>query len=131
MNSKETNFYFLMGKFFADRNIAKEMDCQLYNEDGMTWYVYFNKEGKVCGFASVIEKNRDKEKWYYLDNFYVVKEERGKGIAKEILQHILNDYSSIYLISRNEIAINMFMNYGFVKSGAAKGRYITMEKKDK
>ena len=128
MNSNETNFYFLMGKFFADRSIIKEMDCQLYNEEGMTWFVYFNKEGKVCGFASIQQKTRNKLKWNYLDNLYVVPEERGKGIGNKILQDVMKNYNNIYLITRNEKAIKMFINNGFFVNGAPKGRYLTMQK---
>ena len=123
LNSSEYNFYFLMGKFFADRSIIKEMDCQIYNEEGMEWYVNFNKEGQIVGFASIQKKNNGT---FYLDNFYVILEYRNKGIGKELLKAVLKDHpKNVRLISRNEVAIHMFEKYGFKEYGH-NGRYKKM-----
>ncbi len=123
-NSSETIFYFLMGKFFADRKIIKEMDCQIYNENNMDWFLYFNKEGEVIGFLS-LEPKKD---YLYLDNFYVVEKERGNGIGRKLIEHCLNEVNkTIKLISRNENAIKIFENNGFKKT-RKNGRYYKMEK---
>lgn len=128
MTEKEYNFFFLMGKFFASRKFIKEMDCQLYSNEDMLWYIYFNKEAKICGFASL----EDNEKYSMLDNFLVLEEYRNKGIGKEILDHIVNDVmeKDIRLISRNPIAIKMFKERGFEITGH-NGRYEKMIKKIK
>lgn len=121
-NGSETIFYFLMGKFFADRKIIKEMDCQIYNENNMDWFLYFNKEGEVIGFLS-LEPKKD---YLYLDNFYVVEKERGKGVGESLLKYCLDNKSkNIKLISRNELAINLFEKYNFKKIGK-NGRYYKM-----
>ena len=121
-NSSETIFYFLMGKFFADRKIIKEMDCQIYNENNMDWFLCFNKEGEVIGFLS-LEPKKD---YLYLDNFYVVEKERGNGVGERLLKYCLDNKSkNIKLISRNESAINLFEKYNFKKIGK-NGRYYKM-----
>lgn len=123
LDSNDYNFYFLMGKFFSDKSIIKEMDCQIYNEDGMDWFVDFNKEGQIVGFASVQKKNNNT---FYLDNFYVILEYRNKGIGKQLLKAVLNDYpKNIRLISRNEVAIHIFEKNGFKEYGH-NGRYKKM-----
>lgn len=125
LSDKEYVFYYLMGKYFADRKIIKEMDCQLYNEDGMKWHIYFDKEGNICGFCSIQSNNK---KGSYLDNFYVIKEYRGKGIGEQILKSIISqENENISLITRNEIAYKLFKKYGFVEYGK-NGRYIKMKR---
>lgn len=115
-----------MGKFFADRSVIKEMDCQFYNENNMIWFVDFDKEGNVVGFAS-IQKKKDKS---YLDNFYVIPSHRGQGIGRQLLNEIIQEFDNIHLISRNDIAINMFKKVGFIEYGQ-NGRYKKMCKANK
>ena len=123
LNSKEYNFYFLMGKFFADRGIIRLMDCQLYSNDNMQWYVYFDKEGNIRGFASVEPING----YLQIDNFYVVDGFRGKGIGSMIIDEIMQKTKGRYkLITRNDVAYKMFSKRGFVEVGN-KGRYKKME----
>lgn len=118
----EYNFYFLMGKFFADRKIIKEMDAQIYNDNDMKWYLDFNKEGQVIGFISIQKQKKN----HYIDNFYVIPEYRNQGIGETLLKTLLDENKDkINLISRNEIAINLFKKYGFEEYGH-NGRYKKM-----
>lgn len=123
-NGTECNFYYLMGKFFADRSIIKEMDCQIYNDKDMTWYLSFDKEGHIEGFISI----QKQKKHSYIDNFYIVPQYRNQGIGERLLTEVLKDHQEkINLISRNEIAIDLFKKYGFVEY-SHNGRYRKMTK---
>lgn len=67
-NSKnqDDKFYAMMGRNFASREIAKELEYPVYNQKDTTWYL-FTKLNVPVGFVSVCE-HRD---YYYIDNLYV------------------------------------------------------------
>lgn len=120
-NEEDQNkeFYAEMGKFFADRGIIKELDCQLYNDKNTTWYISVNENyQEIDGFISI----QDKGKYNYIDNFYVVSKYRNKGIGNKLLKEVIKDYDNIKLISRNEAAIHLFRKFGFEEYGQ-NGRY--------
>lgn len=123
---KEYNycFFYMMGKYFSRKEIIKEMDCQLYSNENMTWYIRYDTISDIKGFASI----EDRGKYLYLDNFYVIKKYRGQRYSKEILEKILenNKGKKIKLITRNEIAKKLFEKYGFYVY-AENGRYYKME----
>lgn len=117
-------FYSIMGGHFADRGFIKELDNQLYNEVAMTWFLWMEEEN-AKGFISVQYK-RDH---YYIDNFYVIKEIRGKNVGKELLDAAM-EYSKrkeVKAITRNEIAFKMFCERGFI-SYRKNGRYYYLKR---
>lgn len=117
-------FFTMMGKYFADRNIIKEMDNQLYSNENMTWLVKYESITDVIGFCSI----ENKGKYYYFDNFYIIPKYRGKGYGAEILHKmLLNIDKSVKLITRNEIAKNMYLKEGFKIMGK-NGRFYKMTK---
>lgn len=115
-------FYEVMGRFFADRAFIKEMDCQLY-DSGFEWYLYYDGEN-ICGFASVEKR----DKYAYLDNFYVFEKYRHKGVGTAIIREIVKDYGTMRAITRNIYARSIFEEYGFICYGK-NGRYFKMERK--
>lgn len=112
-------FYETMGRYFADRSFIKEMDCQLY-DDGFDWFLWY-EDNKLCGFASV----ENRKHYNYLDNFYVFCQYRNKGIGQNIIRAVLNEYSNVKLITRNDYALKIFERLGFKETGR-NGRYIKM-----
>jgi len=120
-NNQDEKFYAKMGKFFADRSIIKELDCQLYNDNNMIWYLSINEE--IEGFISV----QDRGEYNYIDNFYIIPKYRNKGIGKILLNKVMLDNTKkIRLITRNEIALKMYQNLGF-KIYSQNGRYFKLE----
>lgn len=106
-------FYALMGQYFASLDIAKELEQQLYNMPNTEWFIAYS-EG-VVGFASV----RDCGKYYYLDNLYVVPQQRNIGTATKIVENIVKRFADkpIRLIAVNPYSIRIFERYGFEKDG--------------
>lgn len=106
-------FYALMGKYFASLDIAKELEQQLYNMPNTEWFIAYSES--VVGFASV----RDCGKYYYLDNLYVVPQQRNTGTATEIVEYIVKHFQDkpIKLIAVNPYSIRIFERYGFEKDG--------------
>lgn len=118
----ENDFYCKMGHFFANRKYAFEMGgWQFYTKDKAVWFLAFHKN-EVAGFCSAIIESTH----VYLDNFYVVKKFRGKGLSKILFESRFNYCklmgSEIRVISDNESQIKKYQKYGFVFYGK-KGRY--------
>jgi GNAT superfamily N-acetyltransferase len=118
------DFYSLMGPYFADRKIIKELDNQLYNDENITWFLYMGGN-KLKGFLS-IEHKKDHN---YIDNFYILPDYRGIGIGKELLDKAV-EYSKgweMRAITRNEFAFNLFSQHDFI-SYRKNGRYYYLKK---
>lgn len=116
---QDEKFYAQMGRFFASLDIAKELERQVYNKDNTTWYLS-TYNGRIMGFASVF----DSGKHYFLDNLYVLPECRDKGVAKEIVECIVEDFTDkeIRCIAVNPAALKIFDRFGFVEVGT-NGKY--------
>lgn len=124
-NEKDKSFFKEMGYYFSRKEIIKEMDCQLYSNENMDWYLLY-KEDFLVGFVSAEEK----KDYFYIDNFYIIKEERGLGLGCYLFEYIFKklifEGKKIKLITRNECAQNIFKKFGF-KEAAKNGRYSKME----
>ena len=125
--AQKPSFYSIMGKFFADRSIIKEMDCQLYNNN-CYWIIAFNELYDVLGFVSI----EAKKSYLYIDNFYVLKEFRDKNIGNRLIKTLVHIFSEdeLRLITANQQAEHIFINNGFEVYGA-NGKYKKMRKKPK
>lgn len=120
---QDDEFYTIMGRFFANREMIKELDNQLYNPENATWILYIESK-EVKGFISV----EHKKKYDYIDNFYVLEKFRGADIGNTLLDKAVSiSGEKIRLITRNEIAFNMFNSRGF-ETFRKNGRYSYMEK---
>lgn len=118
---QDAHFYAAMGKYFANLDIAKELERQLYNKDKSIWYVDFDNEtGEVRGFASLF----DSGKYYFLDNLYVLAKFRGGGVAKNIVSQLVfdNQDTPIKCIANNPYALKIFKGLNFVEVGV-NGKY--------
>lgn len=121
---QDDKFYALMGRYFASLDIAKELEQQVYNKDNSVWYVSMYKNA-VLGFVSVF----DKGKYLFIDNLYVMPECRGKGVAKELVEYIVEDFTEkpIRCIASNPAALKIFDRFGFVEVGI-NGKYKRLAK---
>ena len=124
-NEKEKNFFTEMGYYFSRKEIIKEMDCQIYSNDKMNWYIAYIND-KIVGFISVQEF----ERYYYIDNFYIVDKYRSLGYGKELFEKVFKDIifegKLIKLITSNEYAKNIFEDFGIITVGK-NGKYYKMQ----
>lgn len=122
---QDYDFYGKMGKYFADKSIAKELDAQLYNTENATWAIY-EKGGEIFGFVSI----QHLQKYDLLDNFFILPEYRNKKIGTMLLKEILQyQKQELRAITRNDIAFTMYMLNGFDVT-KKNGRFFTLVKKD-
>jgi GNAT superfamily N-acetyltransferase len=125
-DQQDKYFYSIMGEHFANKEIIKEMDAQLYNEKNTVWLLYIDdKSHTVQGFVSI----HDKGQFHYIDNFYVLEPYRGKKIAHRLLNRAMGELEGkeVKTITRNEITLNMFKKNGF-KLDRKNGRYFYLKK---
>ena len=117
-------FYSLLGPYFADRKIIKELDNQLYNDKNFVWFLCMEND-VLKGFLS-IEPKKDHN---YIDNFYVLPEYRSSGIGKLLLDKAV-EYCEGWetrAITRNETAFNLFSQHNFI-SYRKNGRYYYLKR---
>lgn len=107
-------FYSLMGRYFADLEIAKELERQVYNKPDTTWLIDF-QDGQIAGFVSVHETL----KHYFIDNFYVIPIFRGAGIGDYLIGGVVERFTDkpLKCIACNPVAIHIFKDNGFVEDG--------------
>jgi len=98
---------------FQSVNAIKE---QLHS--GYKYYFVVNEDGKKVGFIALIPK----EDHMYLSKFYLHKDYRGKGIAKEMLDFIIERTKeaglSLVVLNvnkYNDIAIRAYEKLGFIR----------------
>lgn len=105
------DFCIKMCKYFADKNIIKELDNQIYSDNDMLWFIYEEDNILKC-FLSI----KDLTSHYYLDNFYTIPKYRGIGIAKYLLHYVLNYINNkpIKLVTRNDIALQLYLKNDFI-----------------
>lgn len=123
-NDFTDEFCIKMCKYFADKQFIKELDNQLYSNKNTTWFL-FEALGIVEGFLSVEDKNS----YYYVDNFYVLKNYRNNDIGNCLLDTVLKIFNDkpIKLITRNNIALQMYLKRNF-KLQYQRGRYFYLMK---
>ena len=83
-NDHESDFWSIMGKYFAFRDWAHEMgNWQFYSKPGSWWFVLTKQihsieDDSVIGFCSIINEKTHN----YFDNFYIMPKYRGNGLSK-------------------------------------------------
>ena len=118
------DFYALMGKYFASLDIARELECQVYNKPNTDWIVCVERS-EAIGFVSV----HDESKHYFIDNLYVLPEFRNRGIAEELIEEVCDLYCNkpLRCIAFNPYALKIFEKFGFVEVGKS-GKYKKLKK---
>lgn len=110
-NYDRTEFYSIMGKYFAEKKYKEEMPY-LENKDGNVWFLAF-EDNELLGFGSVeIMKNKA-----LLSHSYVEEEHRQKGIwsaiNKERLQYAKQHNKPIEVITKEEFLKDYWLKHGF------------------
>jgi RimJ/RimL family protein N-acetyltransferase len=110
----EEDFYQIMGPFFASREFVNEMGgWQFFTKPKATWFVLFEDE-KVVGFCSLFHE----PKFDYLDNLFIIPDQRGKKYSKLLLKAVLEtSKQTINCITNNPIQAKSFLKCGFEEVG--------------
>ncbi len=74
--------WILLGRFFCDRAVIKEMAGPLFSGPGVVWFVALER-GEVIGFCSL----RVATHAYWHDYAYVIPSSRGKGVFEKLAKH--------------------------------------------
>lgn len=88
-------------------------------EHGSHYYFVIDNAGNKVGFLAYYPTRNE----LYLSKFYLQKEQRGKGIAREILQFVIQraieeGFTSIVLnVNKNNSAVLSYERLGFKKIG--------------
>ena len=108
-NYNRSEFYSVMGKYFAEPNYKKELPY-ISNKDNTVWYVDINKDGEVLAFNSFEEGNKVEFKTTYFKQNNIKSLE---SIIKLQLTHIGNKV--IETANSNEKIVKVFKKYGFTE----------------
>lgn len=102
-----------MGPFFASRSVRKELPY-IMNQAGQTWFV-MRDNNAVIGFVSGLLK---KECWY-LDNIYVIPEQRERKVMARLIAQFMAYYSrqdpakKVRLETQNLIVRDFFIKHQY------------------
>lgn len=127
-SDQKDDFYSVMGPHFASLEHKKELGgWQVYNMPGSIWFLLFEKK-ELVAFCAFFEKKG----YYYLDNFIVLKEHRGKNLSYLLLQNSLKELENQGILNLKTMTNNMVMKKVFEKVGfnqtGNKGSYMIYEK---
>ena len=99
--------------FIEEQKVDPSIEFE-YEEESFFYLV------EIEGKAVATGRWRETEKGFKLERFVTLKEERGKGYGKYIVQEILNDilptHHKIYLNAQTQ-ALGFYQKLGFVKEG--------------
>lgn len=73
-------FYCRMGRYFASRQIAKELAEPLYDEPGYRWLLACDAAGDICAFACLDASQLEKRGEAVLTYGYVFPDHRERGL---------------------------------------------------
>ncbi|NLK68202.1 MAG: GNAT family N-acetyltransferase [Clostridiaceae bacterium] len=107
---------YMLCKFQSVSSITEQL------KNGYIYYFVCDLSGNKLGFLAYYPRKDD----MYLSKFYLLKEQRGKGISKDMLQFVIEKtkeagLSSIVLnVNKKNSAIKAYEKLGFIKIGEEK-----------
>lgn len=125
IDNTNQQFYILMGRFLANREVARELGMPVWDDADKQWVISVVK-GEVLGFASyVITKNK-----VVLKSAYVLPEHRRKGVYTELLDARLAKVGTPGTVVEATVTRSSYhamLSAGF-ETVAVKGKYYHMRK---
>lgn len=106
----KSEFYSIMGKFFAERHYRKLMPY-LANDEKTTWMVKVDRSNNVLGFISYIEKDNKINIGYC----YAEDMKNKEKVESEIFMKFFNDHVSkaMFIEIEKSFSIDMYLEFGF------------------
>jgi hypothetical protein len=129
-DSSGDEFYKRMGKYFADRQIRKELEEPLSDGPGFRWLIAY-KKNEIAGFACLNAENLEKRGEAWLTYAYIFEPHRKNGlhsilfderivIAKQMKVKVLRGVA-------NEKSYDVFVKNGF-EIQSERGRFTYFKK---
>ena len=89
-------------------NELKQEVKEIYETSNV--YVVRNEQAEIIGYASIVEGA-------YLENIYVIEDQRRKGIGSKLIKHIQSKYDEVItdVIVDNEPGNKFMLSLGFIK----------------
>ena len=78
-SSLESDFYCIMGRYFADKQIVKELEGPMFNDDSYVWLIAM-LDNEIVGFSSC----RFDDKGAHFGVTYIMPEHRRKGLYRAL-----------------------------------------------
>lgn len=113
-------FYYYMGRFFAERIFRKELPY-LINDRDKIWYLFFDKK-ELAGFCGVVMNQNGTT----FTDFYVLPSYRNMNNMKFMASYMTQMYQAerIRILTNSEEEMTLWVSLGYVKNGQ-KGSYTT------
>lgn len=85
VTDKDAAFWCAMGPLFANRQIVKELEGPMFDDDTYTWILAMADNGQIAGFTSLTTARIDKG-ITECTAAYVMPEYRRKGLYRELFR---------------------------------------------
>jgi GNAT superfamily N-acetyltransferase len=82
---QDAAFWSVMGPFFTSRQVVKELEGPMYNDDNYTWIIAYDKSIEIAGFTS-LNAARMGNGIIECTAAYVVAAHRRKGLYRELFR---------------------------------------------
>lgn len=125
MTRGDESFYPIMGPYFGNREIAKELGSPIWDDSDKIWFIA-TANGKVVGFAAI--KSNGKNTMFVSD--WVFPELRKQGVYDCLMQERIAYIDAKQLAATATVrlvAVNTFERYGFVVTKKLKN-YVKMKR---
>lgn len=101
----EAGFYCVFGPIFGNRDVAKEVGINIYDDSDKKWFVSFDATEKLIGCASIRGK--------LISDCYVVQRSRRIGIFSSLLDAMLEQTSGTLRANCTPASLGAFNSRGF------------------
>lgn len=125
LTNKDPKFYLLVGKYLANRTVAKELGMPAWDDDDKVWVIAL-ENNKCVGFSAFVIK----KKKAILKSSWIVPEYRNRWIYSCLFGYrikLLSDKVSEIESIATEMSKNTHFRYGFELIGM-KGKYYHFRK---
>lgn len=122
---QDTDFYYLMGRFFGSRTIANALGMPIYDDEHRHWWLILNPEQYPIACASLEKKPRGKVAT--LKSAWVEPDERGHGFYDWLFVARLQyagQWQVKIISTATEMSKHTHERYGFRCVGM-RGKYYT------
>ena len=117
MNKTQSDFYQVIGPFFGNRQMSKEVGIQPFDDDEKTWFVSMIGTNPV-GVASL--------KGSTISDCWVKPSNRNEGVFSSLLDYIVRNTNSNLKANCTNMSKRIFQKFGFVENKQTKN-YTFME----
>ena len=116
-----TEFYSIMGKFFAEKKYRDEMPY-LINTEEKEWRLFY-EEGVLAGFYG----HEEKKELTIISGVYVIHESRHSEVCAFMVEDMLLSFPAIRMTTSNPRLLTILRRNDF-RQLSRRGCYLTMER---